>query len=74
MENEYLERMFNEIMKYVSEEVNWIEACAIYAEKHDIDYETLGAVVKNNPKILAEVTTAARETRQVSFEYAILPI
>ena len=74
MEIDYLEHMFKEIVKYVSEDVNWIEACAIYAEKHNIDYETLGAVIKRNPKILSEVTTAARNSKVVNLDYATLPI
>lgn len=74
MENEFTEKMLNEIIKYVCAEVNWIEACTIYAEKHEIDYETLGEVIRGCPKLLAEVTTTARDSRVVNIDYATLPI
>lgn len=69
---EFIEQMMTEIQRYVCKEVNWIEACAFYMEKYDIDAETFGAIVLSNPKLLAEISSDAKTLGSVKLDYATL--
>lgn len=74
LSEEYIMSVITEVTKYVSNEVNWIEACGIYMTKHSVDAETFAEIVKNSPKLFAEINQTAMRTKNVTFDYAVLPV
>ena len=42
------EQIIDEISAYVNSEVSYIDALVIYAEKHDIEIEIIGEIVKRS--------------------------
>lgn len=69
-----LDSIIRELTTYVSEDVNWVEACTIYIERHNIDPETFAVVIKNSPFLMSKVIDSAKKSRTAKFDYAILPI
>ena len=74
LSEEYLMSVITEVSKYVSNDVNWIEACGIYMAKHEVDAETFAEIVKSSPKLFAEINQTAMRTKVVNFDYAVLPV
>lgn len=73
MNEQNIQRIVNELSVMVCDDVNWLEACSIYMEKHNIDAETLADIIKHSPILLGRVTDAARSMRSVKFDHAALP-
>lgn len=74
LSEEYIMSVIEEVSRYVSTDVNWIEACGIYMTKHEVDAETFAEIVKGSPKLFAEINQTAMKTKTVKFDYAVLPV
>ncbi|PHS22104.1 MAG: hypothetical protein COA84_13060 [Robiginitomaculum sp.] len=49
------EAIIDEISHYVNSDVTYIDALVIYAEKHDIEIEVLGEIVKRSVVLKSKV-------------------
>ena len=59
------EEIHREIMKYVNADVSYIDALVIYAEKHDLEIEVLGEIIKKSPIIKSKVRDDAERLNLV---------
>lgn len=55
------EHILNEISYYVNEEVSYIDALVHYAQKHDIEVELVGEIVKKSAVLKSKVRTDAEK-------------
>lgn len=49
------EHIIDEISTYVNSEVSYIDALIIYAERHEIEVEVLGEIVKRSTLLTSKV-------------------
>lgn len=71
-----IERVGEEILEIAeSMELNYIEACIVYADKHDIEYEAVAEVVKRHQILKNKLETDAKKLHYIqndsatSFQY-----
>jgi hypothetical protein len=55
------ENIFKEITRYISEDVTYIEALVIFAEKHDIEVELIGEIVRRSQVLKSKVRDDAEK-------------
>lgn len=55
------ETILNEIKHYINEEVSYIDALVHYAQKHDIEVELVGEIVKKSAVLKSRVRTDAEK-------------
>lgn len=55
------ENILNEIRHYINEEVSYIDALVHYAQKHDIEVELVGEIVKKSAVLKSKVRTDAEK-------------
>lgn len=53
------EKIMKEIMSYVNKDVSVIDALTFYADKHDIEVELLGDLIRRSPTLKAFVRADA---------------
>ena len=59
------EEIHREISKYVNKDVSYIDALVYYAEKHDLEIEVLGEIVRKAPIIKSKVRDDAEKLNLV---------
>ena len=67
------QHILKEIEQYVNSDVTVIDALVFYAEKHDIEVELLGEIVKRSPVLRARVQQDAEHLNLME-KTARLPI
>ena len=67
------ETILNEIKHYINEEVSYIDALVHYAQKHDIEVELVGEIVKKSAVLKSRVRTDA-EKYNLMVKTAQLPV
>lgn len=72
MDEKHIAEMMTEIDSFISPEVNYLEACAIYMDKHDIDAETFSAVITTQPKLWSHIYEVAIKTKNIKQTKAML--
>ena len=69
-----LQDLIEEIIRFESEEVNFIEAVAEYVERHDIDEEIMAQLIKESPILWSKFNEAAIKRNIIKAEHATLPL
>lgn len=59
------EKILIEISKYVNKDVSFIDALVHYAEKHDLEIELIGEIVRRSPILKAKVRDDAEKLKLV---------
>lgn len=67
------EKILKEISGYVNNEVSYIDALVHYAQKHDVEVELIGEIVKQSPVLKSKVRSDA-EKYNLMEKTAQLPI
>ena len=67
------EKIHKEIIKYINNDVSYIDALVYYAQKYDIEIEVLGEMVKKSPVLKSKVRDDAESLNLVE-ETLKLPI
>ena len=67
------EKILKEISGYVNNEVSYIDALVHYAQKHDVEVELIGEIVKLSPVLKSKVRNDA-EKYNLMEKTARLPI
>lgn len=67
------EKILKEISGYVNNEVSYIDALVHYAQKHDVEVELIGEIVKQSPVLKSKVRNDA-EKYNLMEKTARLPI
>ena len=49
------ENIMKEISRYINEDVTYIEALVVFAEKHDIEVELIGEIVRRSQVLKSRV-------------------
>lgn len=63
-----VEKIMKEIANYINEDVSVIEALTYYANKHNIEIELLGSLIKKTPSFRAFVRQDAEKNLLVHSE------
>lgn len=63
--NHSAEQIMKEIRRYITSDVTVIDALAFYAEKHDMEIELLGDLIRRSPTLKAFVREDAERLRLV---------
>lgn len=61
MEDLKAEEIMCEVVKYVNKEVSFIDALVHYADKHDLEIEMVGEIVRRSQVLKAKVREDAEE-------------
>ena len=61
MEDLKAEQILKEIAKWVNEDVSFLDALAHYADKHDLEVELIGEIVRRSPILKAMVREDAEK-------------
>lgn len=72
MDEHLVARMVDEIKSYVCSDVNFIEAAALYMEKHHIDAETFANIIKSNPVLWSNIYETGVKTRNIKQTQSML--
>lgn len=72
MDDIVISKMVDEIMSYVSPEVNIVEASAFYMEKHHIDTETFASIIKSNPVLWSSIYETGVRNKSVKQTQSML--
>jgi len=67
------EEIHKEISKYVNKDVSYIDALVYFSQKHDIEIELLGEIIRRSPIIKSKVRDDAERLNLVE-ETQKLPI
>jgi hypothetical protein len=55
------ENIMKEISRYINEDVTYIEALVVFAEKHDIEVELIGEIVRRSQVLKSRVRDDAEK-------------
>lgn len=59
------EHIMKEISEYINDEVTILDAVIHYAQKHDLEIELVGEIIKRSPILKAKVREDAEKLRLV---------
>lgn len=72
MENR-TQQILKEISQYMNDDVGILDALTHYANKHDVEVEVLGEIVRKSPTMMARATLEAEKMRLIEATHR-LPI
>lgn len=59
------EKILREISTYMSKDISYIDALVYYAEKHDVEIEVIGEIVRRSPVLKSKIREDAEKLRLV---------
>ena len=63
---ETIANLGNQIEKLATEnQIEYIDACVLYCERHDVEIETLGALLKKHQKVVSKIRKEAEELNYI---------
>lgn len=60
-----VEEIHKEVSRYVNDEVSYIDALVYYAQKHDIEVELLGEIIRRSSILKSKVRDDAEKLKLV---------
>lgn len=74
MDNPRTEEIMREVGQYMNSDVGFLDALTHYAEKHDIEMEVLGEVVRKSNILMTKAIAEAESLRLIPRQPRRLPI